>query len=332
MKRIYYLDWLRVIAIIGVIFIHCSSLTVITCPREIFPYFINSFGRFAVPVFVMISGVLFLNKNIGIKKLYSKYILKFAVCILAFEFLAFLTKFFNWENVVIIKVHLWFLYMIMGIYMVYPFLKKIVSSQKLCLYFVGLSLIYVFIIPFLIKFTSGFSYTDTFKFLTYFTDKSYLHLPLGFSVYFVLGYLLHKYDIKKYFNNIVLYFAAVISLGMITFSTMHIAVANGQFSEYLCDYNYIFVLTFAVSVFLIFKNHEVFNRENKVISFLSRYTFCIYLVHMIVLGHLRKIEPVLGYDFKTDPFMVINIVITFCLSLVLALIINKIPVLNKYFI
>ena len=66
-KRILYLDYLRIIATIAVILIHTASQnwhefapdTVTWNTLNLF----DSVARFAVPLFCMISGALFLNRS-----------------------------------------------------------------------------------------------------------------------------------------------------------------------------------------------------------------------------------------------------------------------------
>ena len=63
-------DVMRLIASFFVVMIHLSS------NNGAVGLMFNSISRFSVPVFVMISGALFLNRNISIKTLYKKYILR----------------------------------------------------------------------------------------------------------------------------------------------------------------------------------------------------------------------------------------------------------------
>ena len=78
-QRKFYLDFLRLVATLGVIFLHVSA-------KEYHMYFLtydwylsvigDSMVRWSVPLFVMISGALFLNpdKNITYKDILKKYI------------------------------------------------------------------------------------------------------------------------------------------------------------------------------------------------------------------------------------------------------------------
>ena len=81
-NRIIYLDILRILATFAVIIIHvCSQNWNKVAPSSyewnVFNFF-SGISRWAVPIFVMISGTLFLDnrRNINIKKLYTKNILR----------------------------------------------------------------------------------------------------------------------------------------------------------------------------------------------------------------------------------------------------------------
>ena len=95
-KRFFYLSFIRVIACISIVILHCFKYSLalsqagtiklsnsqITC-SNIMLYLMN----WAVPCFVMVTGALLLDnsKQITYKKLFSKYILKMALLILIFS-------------------------------------------------------------------------------------------------------------------------------------------------------------------------------------------------------------------------------------------------------
>ena len=133
-KRLIYPDILRIVSIFGVIVLHCVGELWEQIPIKSKSWValvaIDSLFRFAVPVFVMVSGMFMLSpsKNRGIKKLYSKNILRivtsFAFWSIVYllyhqasdfivnrdsfkpDFQSILNSFFAGEY------HLWFMYMI----------------------------------------------------------------------------------------------------------------------------------------------------------------------------------------------------------------------------
>lgn len=73
-ERFVYIDCLRVLATFGVIVLHVSSWNwssaIIGGVEWKVLTFYNGLVRWCVPVFVMISGALFLGRKVNIKKLY----------------------------------------------------------------------------------------------------------------------------------------------------------------------------------------------------------------------------------------------------------------------
>lgn len=76
--RIAYMDTTRVIAILAVILLHCSTMFLDASQSSSFVLgsILNSVSRFGVPCFVMISGALFLDENraISIRSVFGKYV------------------------------------------------------------------------------------------------------------------------------------------------------------------------------------------------------------------------------------------------------------------
>ena len=99
-KRIVFFDYLKVFAALAVIIIHVTyqnyfSVGVNTYEWQTMNFF-NSISRWGIMIFIMISGALFLNRDISIKKLYSKYILRLVIVFIVWSiFYAFL----NYDSV-----------------------------------------------------------------------------------------------------------------------------------------------------------------------------------------------------------------------------------------
>ena len=101
MKRIVWLDLLRIFSIFFVIMIHVTSINWYTETPSSFDFnvlnFYNGISRFCVPVFVMLSGALLLSKkNIDIKTFYKKNILRLIIALIFWGlFYALLTTIFS---------------------------------------------------------------------------------------------------------------------------------------------------------------------------------------------------------------------------------------------
>lgn len=85
-KRIWYCDYLRIIATIGVVFIHVVDyywkLVPFTSKEWMILNVFNSVVRSSVPIFVMISGVMFLSSTRSLKDIYKKNILHIIISFL----------------------------------------------------------------------------------------------------------------------------------------------------------------------------------------------------------------------------------------------------------
>lgn len=135
-KRIYYLDFIRIIAIIAVIVIHVTAqnwynIALNSTTWTIFNIY-NSIVRWAVPILVMISGALFLDKQIDLKKIYQKNIARIIISFIFWSLIYAIIDYSKgyalksvFESILIGHYHMWYLYMIAGLYILVPLLKKL---------------------------------------------------------------------------------------------------------------------------------------------------------------------------------------------------------------
>ena len=153
-QRQYNLDYLRVFASVAIILLHVTAQNM--CYVELagtewnIYNICNSASRWGVPVFVMMSGALFLPREIPTKTLYTKYIARMAIAYVVWSlFYAIVdpignlifTEGYQVSFVEIIgnfisgAVHLWFLPMIIGLYMCIPLIKQLTQNDKTIKYF-----------------------------------------------------------------------------------------------------------------------------------------------------------------------------------------------------
>ena len=91
---------------------------------------------------------------------------------------------------------MWFLYMIVCLYLIVPLLNKIVARFRLALYFVLLAFLFAFFIPQCINIV-GLKSNYVSESLSEIMSFTHMNFVLGFSGYFVLGYLLNQVCITK---------------------------------------------------------------------------------------------------------------------------------------
>lgn len=329
--RIIYLDILRIIATIAVVAIHVSANNWYTTSPASYEWnvlnFYDSIVRWAVPIFVMISGALFLDndRNIETKKLYTKNILRIITAFLFWSVIyAGITVSTNRIEVFIQEIflghyHLWFLYMIIGLYMLTPILRKITEDKKTTEYFLIVSIIFTIIIPTIFK-------HPTLSQMTKILEN--IDLNFGYVTYFVLGYYLSKLELSKK-SRIIIYISSILGFLITIFGTAIISnnkmIPTNIYNEYYPN-----VLLESIGVFVLIKNikFDIKPKQANMIKVLSKYSFGIYLVHDLILTELVK-NGLTTLTFNPIISVPCIALIVYIISLIISIILNKIPILNK---
>ena len=96
-ERFAYLDYLRILATFGVVLLHVSAWNWTSATIGGFEWkvlsFYNGLVRWCVPVFVMISGALFLGRKVDLKKLYINHVLKMWVAFAVWSTIYYMVTF-----------------------------------------------------------------------------------------------------------------------------------------------------------------------------------------------------------------------------------------------
>lgn len=340
--RVLYLDILRILATFFVIMLHVSSQhwyeNYFSHEWNVFNAY-NSISRWGVPVFVMISGSLFLSRELTTRRLYTKYIARIVTAFVTWSalysfvynipgkkgFASFVADFLKGYY------HMWFLFMIVGLYMIVPFLRRIVASEALTKYYLALGLVFAFLIPQLNAVLSLFS-PALGAFFTNIMEKWELHFVLGFSTYFVLGFYLRSRPIGRRAMTAILLLgiAGFVSTALLSrLALQHTDEADAVFHSS----NSVNVFLEALSVFVgcraLFQNRTFGKKTGAVIQALSKYSFGAYLVHVMIITILNRFVHLNTLSF--DPLLSVPVIsiIVFILSFAVSAVINHIPVLNK---
>ncbi len=330
MKRDIKLAWidnLRVAAIIAVVMLHVAAPAVVVLFNSSADsdyqwwsaHLFNSISRFCVPVFVMITGGLILPQQIGLKDFLNKrlkriiapflfwsliYLLFFTGLKIRDEGLETMNAIIPWMITQLVQgtaVHLWYVYMLIGLYLFIPIIKPWIqaASNKTIVYFLAIWLFTVIINQ------------QTIIVLNSPLNVSYFSGYLG---YLILGYYLaHRLVLPQSasFLAVVLFFAGF----LITFLGTFLESKNAEtFKSVFYDYLTLNVMMMATSVFIIFKSwNPVFRQATiKYISLISKFSFGIYLNHLLILSILSYFH----IDYSSiHPIISIPIITLICLVL-----------------
>ena len=206
-KRIKYCDVLKALAIILVILIHVLGVyrDVFINSNKVYYFFLSlldSIDRIAVPSFFMVTGILMLNKkpeknySTYLKKRMPKLIITFTIFSLIYyiyeTYKANQTlSVFNFTKTFLtyggFKYHLWFMYEIIRIYILIPFLYPFIKSLK------KVELKNLIITIFVLGNVLNFVYIFTLRY----NHPLFAGIPLSNLAirlnYLFLGYYLYKY-------------------------------------------------------------------------------------------------------------------------------------------
>lgn len=320
-SRIIYLDYCRAIAIFCVVLNHvieevfgefgftlgANYYLLATTLNGSYPFFhaaVFYISRLGVPLFLMISGVLLLNKEFGsrekIKRFYIHNLLQLLITaelwyaimyfILAtldpsagettdlysfFKGLFFNSIFVNQKTFV----NMWYVPMILMVYSLIPIAgiirKNIANISPAVILPLVLTLAITFVVP------------DVFRTISAFTDYpdntlalSQNHLFSRFWIYIVLGCWIGNGGMKK-LNSTVLIIADLLSLSIGIYYQMIIYASPAPFSiGYECS----FILLTAVLIFETLRRFKYNKSYLKAIAtHISRSAFAIFLMHIIIL-------------------------------------------------
>ncbi len=344
-KRVFSYDIIRIIAVLAVIMIHSSVGFVTSNPQStnfIFGNIFDGMSRIGVPLFVMISGALMLDENKTVTiKIMLKYALRIFILLCIWSLLyAFVYQIINpiinnasismdkfWNAFVYGHYHLWYLYMLIGLYLITPILKTFVkkSNEKIILYFITLAVIIQFTIPLCNLLINQI--TGTTNLLQNFFSKFQLGFVGQYTAYYLLGWYITNINIKKKHRNL-LYALGVVGL-LITILGPQLLIndTNKIYNNFYSDTS-INVMCYSVGVFAFFfysLSNKKYKRNSSFIMTLSNLTFGVYLIHPYILYLLGKFINT-GNALTQVP---LNWITATIISFIIVFLMSKIPLLKK---
>lgn len=344
-NREVYFDILRIISTFAVMILHIagqnwSNTDIRSFEWNVFNFY-NSVVRWGVPVFIMISGSLFLNGNQSLDRIYKKNILRIVTAFIFWSFFYAAISFIRGEGIKSALIsfigghyHMWFLFLIVGLYMIIPFLKVVVNNDFLTRYFLVLAIIFTFVMPQIISTISiGFeNYGAIIESIVY---NIHMHLVLGYTLYFILGYYLNKIVISKKLTRII-YVLGIFGFASTVLLTVWVTYYSNKPNELFYGNLTLNVLFEAVFVFVLCKNHfsnvKFSEKTKKILYHLSKYSFGAYLIHAFMISVIDQCLGLNSLSFNSLIAVPVIGVLIFCASFFLSAIINNIPLLNKYIV
>jgi surface polysaccharide O-acyltransferase-like enzyme len=340
-NRLAWADNLRVAATIAVIVLHVT-------PNMLYENYsdsdnvwwisnvFTSICRFCVPSFVMLTGMLVISKEYEIVEYLRRKVIRIVVPLLFWSILYIMLNlsilYFTGVNLtleVIFKsifsqlrsgssFHLWYVYMIIGIYLFLPIISKWIKNcnDREILYFLLVWFIAVTASqPFFIKYKTSIDFT-------YFS---------GYIGYAVLGYYLSiKSPDKKVVKNFLPQLLIFAGIGITFLGTYFLYKYKHGFRDYFYGYLSPNVILVSIGVFLLIKKRTInWGKGSTIINLISRYSYGIYLSHIMILYFMSKIGLGWKIMYAGLSIPILTIVCLF-VSTIVVLLINRLPY-GRYF-
>lgn len=324
-----YISYLRVIATAFVILIHASTGFLYQFDAQSFDWnyanWINSATRCSVPIFIMISGALLLHKDEDSIIFYKKRLSKILYPFIFWTIIYLIYYFYRYTNFEVLSskrvfeismdkilhgsnAHLWYLYMIVGLYIAIPFLRKILRQASL-------REIEIFLICWVL------SMLFTNKRLFDFVPKFDLTFFSGYLGYLILGYYL---TIKKWnWNKSAMLIVYVLITAITGYATFVLSNEIKKLDTFL--YNYVFINTAlaAASIFIFVKLWASSKTSApKWVQIIDEHSFGIYLAHIIPLNYLH---PLISKYVSTAWVIPLATISTLIASILITYVLRKMP-------
>ncbi len=315
-KTIDQFSWMRIIACFAIILLHSLFASnvyfeeTITKGELLWSTTAENLLMWAVPCFLMVTGVLLLDpeKDIPAGKIFSKYLKRVVLALVVFTFIFQVIGYFMEGEQTIIRgwlsalflgqswAHMWYLYLMIGIYLVMPFYRMIVKAADPKM--LDLLIILLFI------FTSVTSLFKAFGVELAF----YIPTTIVYPLYVFAGYRIYHRQLPVWTAGVLTAActAAIVVLTYMRYETGILAGAAETLSgypdaaqlDYLFDYYSPLVVLQSAGIFSLLCRIPA--KADSFIKTLDACTFGIYLIHMIGIHAIMKWA---GFDpYSYGPF------------------------------
>lgn len=335
-KQKYYITILSIISSISVVILHTNGCFWSFSKERYWltANVIECIFYFAVPIFFMISGANLIDyqDKYTTKVYFKKRITKTFIPFIVWSLIGLLFKIFYLKSVSLNDINIlyifngifntsiiniyWFFIPLFCVYLCIPLLASVDKKKRKSVftYIVIISFLINCFIPFIIK---------IFKLNISFPLS--VNICGGYLLYVIIGYLLSNYELSKK-TRYIIYTFSIIGLLMHIIGTYILSINANKIVDTYKGYNNVPCILYSIGVFVFIKNVCLKIRSLNFLTFLSNYTFSIYLIHWFVLTitknefniNTRSIIYRLGFPL-----------ITVAICVIITWVLRKIPLLKK---
>jgi surface polysaccharide O-acyltransferase-like enzyme len=347
-KKKLYLEYLRAFAILAVVTVHAISRSIRPIDSGEISYRIGRAlvvaGQWAVPIFIMISGSVFLSldRDVPISKIYGKYLPRMAAAYLFWSFIytmVFSTmRYYNILSIAAVwntltgtlaggSAHLWYMWLILGLYMLTPILRSCVmnASPGLMRYWMVISFLFVSCAP-LLRNISGIE--EVFGENLTILNSAFFG---GYVFYFVLGHYLDSVKLDSRTRGL-LYILGFVGALVASCAAFFYTDEKSGFAVALWDNLSPYIVFSSAALFVAVKYHSP-EKPMHAVLYLADHSFGIYLTHNLFLDSLgRGLIALLSHHVSP---LLIALLLTPCalvFGTVLSVLIRRIKPIGRFII
>lgn len=383
MKREVWIDWLRVVACFMVFIVHSTEpfylggqgSLILTETDAFWASFFDSFVRSCVPLFIIASSYLLFPVKVSTAEFFRKravrILIPFAIWTIIYA-LVWGKPVENFRNLLLnfnyAAGHLWFIYMLIGLYMIMPLLSPWAEKvgKKELLVYLGIWL-FTTLSPLIRDWAAGGSLSVIYgpsglprqALFPLWGEASWNAYGVFYYISGFIGYLLLGLYFRKFVGE--LSWKKTLTIAIPSYLVGH-AITFGGFLRRVyegggfpaeglvekavywettwCN-DTIGVALMAVAWILVFKKINASGRfYNKVLLPISKASYGMYLMHLLILvpicGWFRGWlgsgdEGILGF-WTTPVEIMASAIVAFAATAVVAVMLRRIPKVGKYIV
>lgn len=342
-----YIEVLRIIAIYGVIFNHTGlygfqlyTLQPIGSVKFVVYLIMAVICKFAIFLYLMISGSLLLGREESIMTIYKKRVSKMLILLLFWSVLYyfymsyatktdvslsdFLKKIYSTST----SSHLWYLYAYIAFLISLPILRAIFNNidTKVFAYFFFVGIVSYHVVPILEFYLLKDNITINNN-----INPSWITTWIIF--YPAVGYWIDKrMDIYKLKNFIApLWGLGICGIILSCYMTINSIDRGTEISNqlYLSKFSLWICMALFVSVKWFFVKSKISDKRLRIINNVGGATFGVYLVHIIFLWRPNLVTFLSKCGINCMICALIQCVYVYIISTVSVIVIKKVPILRK---
>lgn len=340
-QKSFLIDFLRVIASFGVVWLHVNSgiWTFVPSKSWAFGWAIETFLYWPVPIFCMISGITLMDyrERYSTATFLKKRLLRTVIPFLIWSVVAIFWSIyvsgylpidtrFDWRNIIDLIINCkalsiyWFFPVLFTLYLSIPVLSAIPKEMRKNVFSYGI--IYAMLSISLPQFLWGIKQVP-------FNGELSTVVCGGYVMYLLMGYLIYNYEIPKKWR-VVIYVVGCVGWFVRFYFGLRRSFTIGNVDGTFGGYQNLPGVVWSMAVFTFFRYCSLDKIANSAIgrgiTFMAKYSFDIYLVHIYVMWHIVDIFHI---NMMLVSWKLYGVVVVYAISFVLVVLLKKIPFVEK---